>query len=173
MITFCGFLFGCVGAGFLAFHMLWPALACLGLNRLCDGVDGSVARHAGTDDTGFGGFLDIVLDMLIYGLWPFAFALGVDTHSTWMAACFLLVCYLGTGCSFLALSSILASKGRAADDRKSLIFGHGLAEGTETFAFMAIICLLPGWFVPICYAYGTLCLLTIGQRILQANKLLR
>ncbi len=47
------------------------ALVCLILNRLCDGLDGAVARRSGSSD--FGGYLDIVCDFLFYAMVPFAF----------------------------------------------------------------------------------------------------
>lgn len=171
-LTVIGFGFGILGAVCLVFGLVFSALVCLCLNRLCDGLDGSVARLSGTDKGGFGGYLDIVLDMLVYGIWPFAFAIGSGVDGHMVAACFLLVCYLGTASAFLALSSILSAKGVEADDKKSLIFGRGLAEGAETFAFMALICLVPNWFTGLCAAYGVLCLMTIAQRVHQARTLL-
>ena len=47
---------------------IWPLL----LNRLCDGLDGAVAR-LGTP-TDLGAFLDITLDFLFYAGIPLAFA---------------------------------------------------------------------------------------------------
>ena len=43
------------------------------IGRICDGLDGAVAKQ--TKQTDFGGFLDIVLDFAFYGMIPLAFAL--------------------------------------------------------------------------------------------------
>ena len=61
-------LFG-FGIGVLAFPALYfthydLALILILLNRLCDGLDGALARRQGITDAG--GFLDISLDFLFY-----------------------------------------------------------------------------------------------------------
>lgn len=169
-VTVLGFAFGGVGAACLLSQNYMAALGFLAVNRLCDGIDGTLARLQKTDQSGFGGFLDIVLDMIIYGAWPLCFALGLGDMTSLSAAGVLLLCYMATATSFLALSSILSAKGQKADDAKSLIFGRAIAEGSETIAYMVLICLLPAWFVPITYGYACLCVLTVIQRSLQARK---
>jgi phosphatidylglycerophosphate synthase len=49
------------------FQLFWV------LNRLCDGLDGIVARVSGRQ-TDFGGYLDIGIDFTIYALIPVALA---------------------------------------------------------------------------------------------------
>lgn len=171
-LTFTGFFCGLAGAVSLLFQAYWIALFFLALNRLCDGLDGALARRLNTHESGFGGYLDIVLDMIVYAAWPCAFAIGLHDPNSYMAICFLLVAYIGTATSFLALSSILSAKGVEADESKSLIFGRGLAEGTETAVYMALICLIPSAFIMLTIAYGLLCYATIIQRGYQAHSLL-
>ena len=48
----------------LAAQAYGVALLLILLNRVMDGLDGAVARHAGATD--FGGYLDIVCDFLFY-----------------------------------------------------------------------------------------------------------
>ena len=141
-------------------------------NRLCDGIDGAVAREGGEDGTLYGGFLDIVLDMLIYAGFPLSFAIGSGTLNDMQAAAVLLMAYVGTASAFLALSSLRMKKGDDQDDKKSLIFGKAIAEGTETAIAMGLFCLFPDHFALIAYGYAVLCVFTTIQRIIQARKIL-
>lgn len=51
-ITWAGFAIGLAAIAALAFQHYGPALALILLNRLADGLDGAVARHAGITDLG-------------------------------------------------------------------------------------------------------------------------
>ena len=69
-LTVIGFAIGlCSGVLIVAEAYGWALVALL-LNRICDGLDGAVARL--TQPTDFGGYLDIVCDFLFY-----AFCLSV------------------------------------------------------------------------------------------------
>ena len=72
--TVAGFLIGLGAALAIAGRAYLLGLGLLLLNRLLDGLDGALARRQGLTD--LGGFLDIVLDFLIYAAVPFAFALA-------------------------------------------------------------------------------------------------
>ena len=73
-VTWTGFLVGCGAWALLALQSYPAALALILLNRLADGLDGAVARHARLTD--LGGYLDIVLDFLFYSGVVFFFAVG-------------------------------------------------------------------------------------------------
>ena len=129
-----------------------PWRCCL-VNRLADGLDGAVARQ--TRLTDLGGFLDIVLDFIVYAGMVFAFALA-DPAANALAAAFLLFAFMGTGSSFLAFAIMAAKRGITTDlrGRKSLYYLGGLAEGTETILFLALACLLPDRFVPLALGFA-------------------
>ena len=76
-------------------------------NRVCDGLDGAVARVSGTSD--LGAYLDITLDFLFYSAIPFAFAVADPNKA--LAACFLIFSFVGTGSSFLAFAIIAQKRG--------------------------------------------------------------
>lgn len=142
------------------------------LNRLADGLDGAVARH--TRVTDLGGFLDIVLDFVVYAGMVFAFALA-DPARNALPAAFLLFAFIGTGSSFLAFA-VMAAKRRlttASRGRKSLYYLGGLTEGTETILFVALACLLPGQFPWLALLFGSLCWLTTLGRVATGFQLLR
>lgn len=72
--TLFGFAVGCLAFPALITEHYLLALIFIGLNRICDGLDGALARIQGITDSG--GFLDISLDFLFYSLIPFGFVLA-------------------------------------------------------------------------------------------------
>lgn len=162
--TLFGFVLGCMALPALIFHYYDLALLLIIANRVCDGLDGALARIQGITDSG--GFLDISLDFLFYSLVPFGFVLAVPEQNA-IAGAFLIFSFIGTGSSFLAFA-VMASK-RGIDNpvykNKSLYYMSGLTEGTETIFCFVLFCLLPSYFAPIAYFYGFLCWITTVNRI--------
>jgi phosphatidylglycerophosphate synthase len=171
-VTIAGFLIGLGAAVAIAGRAYLLGLTLLLLNRLCDGLDGAVARQRGLTD--LGGFLDIVLDFLIYSAVPFAFALA-DPAANALPAAFLSFSFVGTGSSFLAYAIMAAKRGIATElrGRKSLYYLGGLTEGTETIVAFVLACLWPAWFPLIAWTFGALCWLTTATRIVVAVQTLR
>jgi len=170
-ITIAGFVCGLAAMGVIALQWYWLGLLLLLGNRLADGVDGALARR--TVATDLGGYLDIVLDFIIYSGAAFAFALAQPEHAT--AAAFLIFSFMGTGSSFLAFAIFAAKRkldGEAAAN-KSFYYLGGITEGTETILLFVLILLVPDWFAIAAYVYGTLCWLTTIGRIGAAVQRLR
>lgn len=173
-ITIIGFGLG-VLACLTAYTQIYGlALGFLILNRLCDGLDGAVARARG-ESSDFGGYLDITLDFLIYAGFPLAMALGIFTLPAMTSAAFVLFAIITTGVSFLAYAIIAAKRGIETDQqgKKTFYFSNGLMEGTETIIFLCLLCLLPQYFVILCCVFGTLCLLTTAMRIHMAYQVFK
>ena len=173
-ITFIGFGFGII-ACLMAYNNLYIlALIGLLLNRLCDGLDGAVARtnHQASD---FGGYLDITLDFFIYAGFPFFMALGLNTAPDYMAASFVIFAMITTGVSFLAYAIMAAKHDMETSNqgKKSFYFSNGLMEGTETIIFLCLLCLLPIYFVNICFVFGILCFITTAMRIHMAYQVFK
>lgn len=169
-LTVAGFGLGVLAAIAIALDQTGLGLACLALNRLADGLDGAVARASGPTD--LGGFLDITLDFITYSGVVFAFALRDPADA--VAAAGLIFAFMGTGSSFLAFAAIAARRGLTTGARgaKSIYYLGGLAEGTETIAFLVLACLVPAWFEALAAVFGGLCWLTTLGRILTARRLL-
>ena len=72
-ITIFGFIIGLMAVPFIFFGFLKSALLLIIFNRICDGLDGIVARM--NEKTDRGAFLDISLDFIFYASIPVAFAL--------------------------------------------------------------------------------------------------
>lgn len=162
-VTVGGFLIGMAGCGAIAFGHYTLALVLIGLNRLADGLDGSLARQSGSTDVG--GFLDIVLDTIFYSGVPFAFALAQPEAT--LPAAFLIYSFVGTGGSFLAFAVISTKRGITSDrlKQKSFFYSVGLMEGTETIVFFVLFCLWPDRFGILAWIFGGLCWLTTVLRI--------
>lgn len=162
--TVFGFILGCLAFPALIFQEYNIALILILLNRICDGLDGALARINGITDSG--GFLDISLDFLFYSLIPFGFILANPEQNA-IAGALLIFSFIGTGSSFLAFA-IMAGK-RNIDNpiykNKSLYYMSGLTEGTETIACFVLFCLFPTHFTLIAYVYSALCWITTFNRI--------
>ena len=172
-ITLLGLGAGLFGAFLIAMDCPgWTAIAPILLGRLADGLDGAVARAKGLSD--WGGFLDIVCDMVFYAAIPLAFVWR-DPSVNGLAGAFLLATFYVNGATFLGYAVLAAKAGLTTTRRglKTLYFTAGLLEGTETIAFFVAICVWPQVFVPAATVFGVLCLITALARVLQAARLFR
>lgn len=169
-VTIAGLVVGLAAAGLIAAGFLLAGLAVLLLSRLLDGIDGAVARH--TSRTDFGGFLDIVLDFVFYGAIPLAFVV-LDPGRNAVAGAVLIFAFYVNGASFLAFAVVAEKRGLSslARGEKSIYFTTGLAEATETFAAFALMCLFPGHFPLVAFAFAAICLYTAVSRIVLARHL--
>ena len=171
-VTIVGFALALGAAALIATGNLVIGLVVIIASRICDGLDGAVAREAGASD--FGGYLDIVLDFAFYGLIPFAFAL-FDPVNNAVPAGFLLLAFYVNGASFLAFAAVAEKRGLTTDARgpKSFYFASALAEAGETLAVFMLACLVPAWFPLLAYGFGAICILTASLRIVTARSLFR
>ena len=146
-VTWAGFAIGIGSMAALAFQHYWLALALIAANRLADGLDGAVARHAGITD--LGGYLDIVLDFLFYSGVVFGFAVGRPDQA--LPAAFLIFSFVGTGSAFLAYAIIAAKRNISTDLRgqKSLFYigDSPRAPKPSRFSWRSACCRSgsPGW----------------------------
>jgi phosphatidylglycerophosphate synthase len=163
-LTLLGFFIGIAAALAIVLGAYLAAAALILLSRLCDALDGAVARQ--TQATDAGGFLDITLDFLFYASIPLAFAMASPaTHA--LPAAVLLAAFMGTSSSFLAFATLAAKRGITAPafPEKSIYFLGGLTEATETLAVFVAMCLWPQHFAPLAYGFAGLCAITTASRI--------
>lgn len=163
-VTWTGFGLGLAAALAIACRQPLAGLALMAASRLCDGLDGAVARC--TQPTDRGAFLDITLDFLFYASVPLAFALA-DPGANALAAAVLLAAFVGTGSSFLAFAVLAERRGLRSTDhpRKGLYYLGGLTEASETLACFAAMCLWPQAFAPLALGFAALCALTLVSRV--------
>jgi phosphatidylglycerophosphate synthase len=171
-VTLAGFVLAAIAAVLIAQQFWLGGLLFIVLSRLCDGLDGAVAKA--TQRTDFGGYIDIVLDFAFYGLIPLAFAVAQPQENA-VAAAVLLLSFYVNGASFLAFAVIAEKRGLDEHERgaKSFLFSTGLAEAGETLAVFAAMCLFPAWFPQLAYGFAAVVFFTAFSRIAMARRSFR
>ncbi len=169
-VTWAGFALAMGAAGAIAAAWYIAGAVLLLASRLCDGLDGPVARASG-GGTDLGGFLDIVLDFAFYGAIPLAFIVA-DPPANAVAGGVLLLAFYVNGASFLTYALMAEKRGLSAEARgsKALLYTAGLAEGTETIVVFVLMCLAPAWFAPIAYGFAAVTVLTTATRFVMAYR---
>ena len=168
-MTLIGFSFGVLMCLSIIIDQYLMAIIFLFLNRLADGLDGTMARLQ--TPTPLVGYLDIVLDFLIYS--GFVLSFGITEQNNMLLSMVLLFCYIGTGSTFLAKAAILPSltnQNLNEEIPKSFHYAVGLVEGTETIVFMVLCLLFPNLFIYFSFIFIILCLITIVFRIIVCYK---
>ena len=168
-ITITGFIFGLMMCLFIFLELFFLAIFFLILNRICDGLDGVMARL--TAPTYLGAYLDIVLDFIFYS--AFILIFGLIDSSNIVISCLLLFSYICTGTTFLAqaviqpkLDLIKKDESLDIDIPKSFYYSAGLIEGSETILFMILCLLFPNLYFFFGLIFTILCLITALSRIL-------
>lgn len=163
-MTVLGFSIGMAAAVLVATGNFLLGAAAILLSRLCDGLDGAIARCTRVTDAG--GFLDIALDFVFYAAVPLAFAVA-DPQRNALSAALLLAAFAGTMSSFLAFAVIAAKRqiSNLAWPEKSFYFLGGLTEATETLACFVAMCIWPQHFPWLATVYATMCFITTATRI--------
>ncbi len=166
-LTLVGLLVGLACLPLLAIEAYGWALVCCLANRLIDGLDGAVARIRGPTD--FGGYADIVADMVFYAAVVLGFALARPENAIWAAL--LLAAFVGTASSFLGYAVIAAKRGEQSHfrGRKSFYHAAGLIEGSETIVFTVIMMIFPIFFKYISIVFAILCAITVVGRLAAAR----
>jgi phosphatidylglycerophosphate synthase len=163
-ITWLGFALGFSALPLIALGYSGWAVISIFLNRLADGLDGSMARLSTPTDRG--AFLDITLDFLFYSSIPLAFVVA-DPVQNGLSGALLIYSFIGTGCTFLAFAVLAERRGKTSSrfPNKGFYYLTGLTESTETIAVFVVMCIFPTWFEILAYLFAALCLLTTFLRI--------
>ena len=164
-----GLAIGLLAVPLLAWGRYEAALLVILLNRLIDGLDGPIARERGA--SAFGGYLDIMCDMVFYAAVPVGFALAEPGNALWAAV--LLASFVCTASSFLGRAVLATQRGEpddAARGAKSFFHAAGIIEGTETILAFVLFCLFPSAFPWLAGILALLCFWTAGARLLSAYR---
>jgi phosphatidylglycerophosphate synthase len=164
-VTLAAFVIGMLAMISIALQAYLIGAGFILASRLCDALDGAVARQSEATDAG--GYLDITLDFLFYASIPLAFAYA-DPLANALPAAALLAAFIGTGSSFLAFAALASKRGLKSMDQpdKSFYFLGGLTEATETLIVFIAMCLWPSFFPELAYGFSLLCAITIGTRVI-------
>ena len=171
-VTVCGFFFGVVCCVLLVldFHA-WAFLFWV-LNRLGDGLDGVLARLQ-SRQSGFGGYLDILLDFAIYAGIPIClvgFSGGPWLHLA--LSLMLALFYLNTA-SWMYLAALLEKQNQGAKARgeyTSVAMPEALVGGVETMVFYSFFLLFPDYLTVLFLLFTALVAISVVQRFLWASR---
>lgn len=145
----------------------WVALTLWWVSRAADGTDGVFARATG-QESDFGAYLDIVLDMAAYGAMVLGFAVAWPAlQLEWMLMLFLYILCIA---SALALGMQEAKRALPARDDRGLRLGAGLAEGGETGIAYSIFLLFPAQLPLTTPLWVAILAITIVARSILADR---
>ncbi|MGL1890377.1 MAG: CDP-alcohol phosphatidyltransferase family protein [Spirochaetaceae bacterium] len=147
------------------------ALICWVLNRITDGLDGTIARISETQSD-YGGYIDIMSDFLIYAIIPIAFVMnrGFIKLETILLV-FMLAAFYINSASWMYLSAILEKRNYLSQKSlTSVNMPKGLAEGFETIIIYTLFFILPDQIVILFIVISVLALIGSIQRIIWAKK---
>jgi phosphatidylglycerophosphate synthase len=162
------------------------ALALWLLGRVIDGLDGAVARRQGRASD-VGGYLDIMLDFVVYALVPIAAVYGglsdsvglnggSEERTLWLCLALLLGTFYVNGASWMYLAALLEKRSAGATvrgEQTSVAMPTGLIEGSETILLYTLYILFPGALTLLFALTAVFVWITIAQRAIWASRALR
>ncbi|MEO5816371.1 MAG: CDP-alcohol phosphatidyltransferase family protein [Gemmatimonadaceae bacterium] len=171
-LTLAGFVAGLLAAVLVARGAYRAALALWVINRVLDGLDGSLARAQGSQ-TDFGGYVDIVLDFVVYAAIPIAFVLASPALPLAIAALVLLASFYVNAASWMYLAAILERRdlgARVHDELTSITMPEGVIGGTETVLLYTLFFLIPDRLVVLFWIMSMLVMTSVGLRLVWAVR---
>ncbi len=173
MVTLVALVVGLLSAAAVVAGLHWLGLLLWVVNRVLDGLDGTLARLQNKQSL-FGGYLDLLLDYVIYLAVPISFVIAApSTFNLWALVLLLSSFYVNT-MSWAGLSALLEQKRLADPDRlTSIEMPSGLIEGAETILFYSLLFILPNHVAILFSVMAVLVFVTVGQRLWWAASHLR
>ncbi|RRR73041.1 MAG: CDP-alcohol phosphatidyltransferase family protein [Candidatus Viridilinea halotolerans] len=171
-VTLAAAVIGVAAAGAAWQGAYLPALGLWMLNRVLDGLDGTLARTTG-QQSDLGAYLDIVLDHVVYVAVPLGLVLAMGTPAAYLALILLLASFYINAASWMYLAALLEKRNAGAaahGELTTVTMPTGLLEGAETIVFYTLFLLLPGALVPLFGLMAGLVLITVGQRMVWAVR---
>ncbi len=142
------------------------------LNRTFDGLDGTVARLT-ERQSDFGGYLDILLDFVVYAAIPIGLVLGRPSPVNYQLLALLLGVFYVNAASWMYLAAILEKRALGATtkgEQTTVTMPVGLVGGVETIVFYGVFMLFPDQTAVLFGMMAILTAVTIGQRLLWAKR---
>lgn len=174
LISVVALLLG-LGAAVAAARAQWGLGLALWLaNRITDGLDGTVARVA-ERQTDFGGYLDILLDFVVYAAIPVGLAVSSVERPVLLWAIALEGIFFVNACSWMFLSAVLekrASGARVTGELTTVTMPPALVAGFETVVFYSLFFLFPQKLALLFGIMTTLVGINVIQRLLWARRVL-
>lgn len=169
-LTLVGLVVGIGSAVFAGYGLLFWAFAFWLINRSLDGLDGLIARlHYKQDD--FGGYLDILSDIVIYAALPIGVVLGAPSQARYLALIAMLAAFYVNTASWMYLAAIQEKRAASDPETKTTIaMPSGLIGGFETIVFFCLFILFPAQVTIFFLIFTFLVIITIFQRLIWAKR---
>jgi phosphatidylglycerophosphate synthase len=162
-ITGLGFVAGLGAAWCAARGGYWAALWLFWLGRILDGLDGAVARAAGTQSAR-GGYFDLMADFVVYAAIPIGVWWGLRAQQSSVALIVMLAIFYVNAASWMLLSALIEKR----DALTSFAMPTGLIEGFETIVFYSLFLLFPAWASELFWVFSALVAISALQRMVWA-----
>jgi len=170
LISALALLAGLTSALLAAAGRTAPAFAAWAASRILDGLDGSVARAVGAQSD-LGGYVDTLMDFVVYAAVPIGVILGHPSEAAWHAGLFLLATFYVNAASWMYLAAILERRNLGAGvtgERTTVTMPPGIVAGTETVVLYSAILLAPAWAPTLFWVMGSLVCLNVVLRLVWA-----
>ncbi len=170
VLTVISLLFGVLAFAALVYQLYWLAFIAWFFNRAFDALDGVVARLQGVQSD-FGGYLDILVDFVVYALIPIGLVLGQPSTSGFVALTLMLAIFYVNAASWMYLSAILekrAAGAQAQGEQTSVTMPSGIIGGTETIILYSVFIVFNQWYIWLFGLMTILVAVTIVQRLVWA-----
>jgi len=175
-LSVVGFVFGLATCLLIIQQQYIAANVFWWLNRICDGIDGVIARLTDSQ-TELGAFLDIGFDFTIYALIPPCLAIAQPEQEMLpLVVCFLEAAYFVNAGLLFHASALCEKRLQGAvvkGERTSVSMPPGLIEGFETMIAYSIFIAMPRHDLVLFTVFGFCVFITICQRFLWAVQYLR
>jgi phosphatidylglycerophosphate synthase len=174
VITLIAFLFGISAAAAAARATFGVGFVLWIANRVTDGLDGTVARVAHRQSD-FGGYLDILLDFVVYAMIPIGFAISSPDRAVLLWAIALEAAFFVNACSWMFLSAVLEKRASGASttgELTTITMPPALVAGFETVVFFALFFAFPARLPLLFGLMSGLVAINVVQRLLWARRVL-
>lgn len=115
-MTLIGFTFGLLSCVFNYYTVEYLAFVCFFLNRVLDCLDGIIARVSNRQSD-FGGYLDIIVDFIVYALLPITSVLSNPSYTSFTLLSILLSSYYVNSASLFMLSALLEKRNLGSESK--------------------------------------------------------
>ncbi|MBX7198415.1 MAG: CDP-alcohol phosphatidyltransferase family protein [Rhodospirillaceae bacterium] len=165
-VTLGGFAAAVLCATAVAYGYYVIGLLFLIVNRIADGLDGTLARM--TQPTDFGAYLDMVLDFVAFTAIAASFAAGRPEHA--IPAVVVAASLMGLASTFLGFAVVAATRGLIPDmQSKPFNLAGGIVETSEITVFLLVVLVSPDLFPTAAWVFSAACWVTMAQRIFEAR----
>lgn len=172
VVTWLACVVGVACAAAAADDRMGLALGLWLVNRVLDGLDGTLARVHGRESA-FGAYLDIVLDFVVYAAIPVALVARQPTPTLATAGVLLLAAFYVNGASWMYLAAVLEQRREGAASRgeaTAVTMAPGVVGGAETIAFYIAFFLWPSQQARLFQAMTMLVLVNVVLRLLWGKR---